>query len=165
MVRRPPRQAAPDALGTSTLSRASEVAAALGRAWSLAPQSAEWAREIHCGDLEGMPLHQLQREFPELWMRNEAQVDETFAWPGGESYEGFRARVLDGLRATAAAHAGQRVAVVTHAGVISQVLGVIRGRAASAWAADRADPLTATEIIWSNGGPSAVLTFNDPDWY
>jgi broad specificity phosphatase PhoE len=165
LVGRLPTHAAPDALGTSTLRRAREVAAALGRAWALEPHAAEWAREIHCGDVEGMPLHQLQREFAELWTRNEAQVDETFAWPGGESYREFRARILDGLRATAATYAGQRVAVVTHAGVISQTLGVIRGRAASVWAEDRADPLTATEILWSNGGPSAVLTFNDPDWY
>ena len=165
LVGRPPKQAAPVALGTSTLRRATEVAAALGRAWALEPQAAEWAREIHCGDVEGMPLQQLQRDFAELWRRNEAQADETFAWPGGESYGEFRARILDGLRATAAAHAGQRVAVVTHAGVISQALGVMRGRAASVWAADRPDPLTATEIFWSNGGPSAVLTVNDSEWY
>jgi broad specificity phosphatase PhoE len=157
--------AAPDALFTSTLSRAAEVASTLGRVWGLQPQAADWAREIHCGDLEGMRLEQLQREFPELWARNEAQVDETFAWPGGESYAQFRARILAGLKTTAAAHAGGRVAVVTHAGVISQVIGMIRNRAASVWAADRPDPLTATEISWENGAPGAVLTYNDPDWY
>jgi broad specificity phosphatase PhoE len=165
LVEMAPKQAAPDRLVTSTLRRARQVAAALGRAWGLEPEGVDWAREIHCGDAEGRPFQQLQREFGGLWTRNEAQVDETFAWPGGESYEEFRARILDGLHATAAAHAGQRVAVVTHAGVISQVLGVIRGRAASVWAADRPDPLTATEIIWSNGGPSTVLRFNNPDWY
>jgi hypothetical protein len=54
---------------------------------------------------------------------------------------------------------------VTHAGVISQVIGMIRNRAASVWAADRPDPLTATEISWENGAPGAVLTYNDRDWY
>ena len=165
LVGRPPRQGVPDALFTSTLRRAREVAAALGRAWGVEPQGAEWAREIHCGDVEGTPLQQLQRDVPEYWIRNEAQADETFAWPGGESYTEFRIRILDGLQATAAAHGGQRVAIVTHAGVISQVLGVIRNRAASQWSADRPDPLTATEFIWSNGEPSTVLTYNDPDWY
>lgn len=165
LVRRPGRRAAPDALFTSTLSRAREVAVALGRAWALRPEAADWAREIHCGNVEGMPLQQLQRTFPDLWARNEAQTDEMFAWPGGETYAQFRARVLAGLEATAAAHAGKRVAIVTHAGVISQVLGVVRGRPASAWAPDRPHPLTATEIGWQNGAPGAVLTCNDRDWY
>jgi hypothetical protein len=57
------------------------------------------------------------------------------------------------------------VAIVTHAGVISQVLGVICNRAAPQSSADRPDPLTATEVIWSNGGPRTVLTYNAPDWY
>jgi broad specificity phosphatase PhoE len=165
LVARVPTQAAPDALFTSTLCRAHRVAAALGRAWGLTPQAAAWAREIHCGEVEGMPLDQLRRDCAELWRRNEAQDDETFAWPGGETYRQFRERILNGLRAVAGEHAGGRVAVVTHAGVVSQVLGIIRNRPASAWAADRPDPLTATEISWSGSGPSRLLAFNRPDWY
>ena len=165
MIERPAHRAAPDALFTSTLARARQVADALAPVWMLRPHSADWAREIHCGELEGIPLQHLQREFPELWLRNEAQADETFAWPGGESYAGFRARIRAGVKAVAEAHAGGRIAIVTHAGVVSQVLGIIRRRPASMWAADRPDPLTATEILCENGVPSAVLTFNDPDWY
>ena len=164
LVHRLRAQAAPAALVTSTLRRAREVAAALGRVWELEPQPAEWAREIHCGDVEGIPLTQLQRDLPEYWNRNEAQTDETFAWPGGESYAQFRRRILDGLQVTAAAHSGQRVVIVTHAGVIAQVMGVISKRPASVWSADRPDPLTATEVIWNNDGPSTVLTYNAPDW-
>lgn len=165
LVQRKTRQAPPDALFTSTLGRARKVAAALGGAWALRPEPADWAREIHCGHAEGMPLEQLKRELPDAWARNEAESDETFAWPGGETYAAFRARILRGLAAAVAPHAGQRVAVVTHAGVVSQVLGVLRGRPASAWAADRPRPLTGTEITWENGAPGAVLTYDDPDWY
>lgn len=159
------RRTAADVLLTSTLRRATHVADALGRVWELQPKPAEWAREIHCGAAEGMPLDQLQREFPDLWSRNEAQVDDTFAWPGGETYVEFRARILEGLESAAATFPGCRVAVVTHAGVISQVLGVVRGRPACAWAPDRPHPLSATEIIWSNGAPGAILTYNDSHWY
>ncbi len=164
LTERPPRRI-PDALFTSTLSRACAVAVALGRRWALSPQPAEWAREIHCGEFEGMPLEVIQRDFPELWARNAAQTDETFAWPSGETYASFRARILAGLNGIATSHAGSHVALVTHAGVISQIVGVLRGRPASAWMADRPHPLTATEVTWQNGAPAAVLTFDDPDWY
>jgi broad specificity phosphatase PhoE len=165
IVRQRPSAPVPDVLYTSTLRRASDVAAALGRAWAREPRPVEWAREIHCGDVEGMPLRDLQREFPELWARNLAQNDDAFAWPGGETYAAFRARLLSGLSLAAAAHAGGRVAVVTHAGVISQVLNVIRNRPAAVWALDRPDPLTATEVTWQDGGPQTILTYNDSRWY
>ena len=141
LLRQPRRRPVPDALITSALTRARDVAAALGRVWGLTPALADWAREIHCGDVEGMPLSKIEHELPEIWARNVAQADDAFAWPGGETYAQFRCRVLDGLAATASAHPGQRVAVVTHAGVISQVLGVIRQRAAAVWEADRPAPL------------------------
>lgn len=165
VLRNPPRHPAPDALYTSTLRRASDVAAELSRAWALVPRAVEWAREIHCGDVEGMPIERLRHRFPVFWARNQAQTDDTFAWPGGETYREFRARVLAGLDAAATAHPGGRVAVVTHAGVVSQVLGVLRHRPAAVWAVDRPDPFTATEVTWEHGAPRAVLTFNDPDWY
>lgn len=155
----------PHALYASTLTRATQVASRLGPAWGLDSHPAEWAREIHCGQLEGRPLEELRVRFPGLWARNQAQDDDDFAWPGGESYRAFRTRVLAGLATVGANHAGERVAIVTHAGVISQVLGTIRGRTASAWAVDRPDPLTATEVAWEDGGPIEVLTYNDPDWY
>jgi alpha-ribazole phosphatase/probable phosphoglycerate mutase len=131
----------------------------------LEPQPAEWAREIHCGDVEGMLLEHVQRRYPDLWTRNAAQQDDTFAWPGGESYRDFRARIIEGLRATIEPHQGKCVAIVTHAGVISQVLGVIRNRPASVWEPDRPEPLTATEITWGHDAPCAVLRYNDRGWW
>jgi broad specificity phosphatase PhoE len=112
-----------------------------------------------------MPLEHLQRQFPELWTRNEAQREDTFAWPGGETYAEFRSRIVEGLNGAAARYPFGCVAVVTHAGVISQVLGVLKGRRACVWAADRPHPLTATEVLWESGGPRAALSFNDPDWF
>lgn len=155
----------PAALYTSPLTRAATVATALGRAWGLEPRTAPWAQEIHCGEVEGMPLDELQRRYPHLWAQNEAQADDDFAWPGGESYRRFRVRVLTGLREAVASHAGGRIAIVTHAGVISQVLGTIRHRAPAVWAVDRPDPFTATEVTWADHGPLAVVTYNELEWY
>ena len=165
LAEHPATRSAPDALFTSPLSRAAAVASVLGARWALDPLPADWAREIHCGDVEGMLLEHVRRDYPRLWARNEAQSEDTFAWPGGETYAAFRARIVAGLQGTASTYAGGRVAVVTHAGVISQVIGLFRHRPASIWSLDRPAPLSATEIVWHNDGPSAVLRFSDPDWY
>ena len=164
LTRRVRAAAAPDALFTSTLARAMEVAAALATAWGVPAHPAAWAREIDCGDVEGVRLDRIQQQHPDLWARNEAQADDAFAWPAGESYAAFRARILAGLRRAAVDHAGERLAVITHAGVISQVLGVIRGRAAAVWRPDRPRPLTATEIVWEGDAPRRVLSYDARDW-
>lgn len=155
---------APDALYTSTLARARETAVAFEGLWRLPARPEDALREINCGSLEGMPLAELERDLPDLAARNRAQQDDEFAWPDGESYRAFRARVLDALRRIAGYHPGGRVAVVTHAGVIAQVMGALRGRPAAVWEKDRPDPLTMTEIAWANGSPEAVLAFNRRHW-
>jgi alpha-ribazole phosphatase len=165
LLRRRAHAEAPEALLSSTLTRATEVACALAHVWHLELQPADWAREIDCGEFEGMALEQLQRDFPDLWTRNEAQLEDAFGWPGGETYAQFRARILTGLNDVAATYPSGQVVVVTHAGVISQVLGIVKGRPACVWQADRPGPLTATEVLWDQGQPRTVLSFNDPDWY
>lgn len=155
----------PDALYTSPLTRARETAAALGAAWRLTVHPVDALREIHCGRLEGMRLDELERSHPDLVARNRAQSDEQFAWPDGESYAAFRRRVLDGLKAVAEAHDGRRVAIVTHAGVVAQVMGAIKGRTAAVWDQDRPDPLALTEVAWADGSPESVMAFNRADWY
>jgi broad specificity phosphatase PhoE len=165
LVRKGTTRPAPDVLLTSTLRRAHDVACAVGRAWRLRPQLADWAREIDCGRAEGMRLDQVQREWPEHWRRNETQADEGFAWPEGETYAEFRARILNGLSMAVKADSARRIVLVTHAGVIAQVLGVIRGRPASVWKLDRPDPLTATEVTWNRSTPGEVVTFNSRNWF
>lgn len=165
MLRGPLTTPAPDALLTSPLRRAREVAVALGHRWSTPPQSVDWAREIDCGRLEGVPLELIRRDHPEVWARNEAEADDTFAWPGGETYAAFRARVAAGLDRAAMACAGGTVVVVTHAGVISQVLGMLKHRPPCVWRPDRPRPLTATEIVWQDGAPRALVSFSDADWW
>ena len=160
-----PTRPAPDVLLTSTLRRARDVASVLATTWNLNPLSASWAREIDCGHVDGMLLEHVRRDYPVVWARNELQVDDAFAWPGGETYAEFRRRIVAGLCATASTYAGSRVAVVTHAGVIAQVLGLLRNRPAAVWSADRPAPFTATEVLWQGDEPTAVLSFNDPDWY
>jgi broad specificity phosphatase PhoE len=154
-----------NALYTSPLVRARDVATALGALWRIEPIVENGVSEIDCGRFEGMPIDVLQEQYPELWAANLAQQDEEFAWPGGESYREFRSRVLRGVERIVSAHQGAQVAIVTHAGVITQILGALRGRSPAEWEPDRPEPLTATEVTWVNGGPAALLRFNERSWW
>ena len=121
-----------------------------------------WAglQEIDCGLVDGWAVDEVQRRFPEHWADNLRQDDDDFRWPGGESYRELRRRCLQAIRLIAARHPGERVAVVTHAGVICQVVGHLRGRPAGRWEAFRPDNASITEVRWS-GETGEVITFNE----
>jgi len=151
-----------DALYSSPLGRARRTAAALaGRAHP--PTLVPALQEIDCGRLDGYSLEAVRRDFPDLWRVNQRQEDDRFRWPGGESYREFRARCLRALRGLVRAHPGGRVAVVTHAGVISQVLGFLGGAGAARWEAGRPGTTGLTELEWSRGGVARVVRFDDRD--
>lgn len=152
--------APPSALYCSPLRRAAETAGALGRAWNIDAVVDREIGEIHCGDFEGLPIEWVQRQHPITWHRNAAQEDDGFGWPGGETYAQFRERVVSALGRIAAGHRGERVAIVTHSGVIAQVLGILSGRRAAVWEKDRPDPFSFTDIVWNNTGPLRLVHFN-----
>lgn len=150
------RFARPDVLYSSPLRRALQTASVLSQIWQLALRCDAGLREIHCGALEGWPIERVIQRHPGLWQRNLDQHDDEFTWPGGESYRGFRARVLDTLERMATRHPNARVAVVTHAGVITQVWNALEGRPAAVWNRHRAPPLAVTRVAWSGGPRSAA---------
>jgi alpha-ribazole phosphatase/probable phosphoglycerate mutase len=158
--RRLGRRGPPAALYTSPLRRARQTAGCLSRLWALPARECDALREIHCGVLEGVPIETVRRRHPALWARNLAQQDDAFAWPGGESYRAFRDRVLDAVEAIAGRHRGGAVAIVTHAGVIAQVLGALDGRPAAEWGPFRPDLASVTEVAWDRGA-GRLLRFND----
>ena len=154
----------PAALYTSPLTRARETAAAWSRVWGVAPTCETALQEIHCGDFEGLRIKDIQQTHPTIWARNAAQDDVAFRWPGGESCAQFRGRVLGVFSRLALLHPDQTVAVVTHSGVIAQVIGTLRGRASSVWELDRPDPLSITEVLWDGTEPRELITFNRSEW-
>lgn len=154
--------ARPDALYASPLQRARETAEVCAQVWNLAATPESSLREIHCGAMDGRRIIDIQKEHPEVWASNVAQEDDAFRWPGGESYAEFRGRILGALTRLAERHRGQTVAVVTHAGVVTQVIGSLRGRRAAQWEADRPEPLSVTELLWDGANPLELVTFNAP---
>ena len=149
-----------DALYASPLSRAVRTAEALLRA-GVAP----WVRlrddlkEIDCGAVDGLPIEDVQRVYAKDWLANVRQDDDDFRWPGGESYRELRGRVQRAMTKLAALHPNQRVAVVTHAGVINQVLGSICGLPAAKWEPYRPANVSLTEVEWS--GDRGILVAFD----
>lgn len=132
------------------------VAAAAGAEVRLEPD----LREIHCGEVDGWPVEDVQRLHPGLWEANLRQDDEGFRWPGGESYRELRERSLGAVRRIAAAHSGERVLVVTHAGVISQIVGCLRGIGPARWECYRPENCSLTELEWE-GESGRVVSYDD----
>jgi broad specificity phosphatase PhoE len=150
----------PSALYVSALKRAQQTAQAVPAGLRLRARLLGALREIYCGQFEGLPLAEVQSQYPELWQRHLAQTDEHFRWPGGESYCGFRSRVLSTLRRIAAAYPGQRVWVITHAGVVSQLLGAFYGISAARWEVFRPGNASITEVSW-DGEAGTLVRFDD----
>ena len=117
-------------------------------------------QEIDCGDLDGMSLDHIKRGHPRLWDAHLHQADEDFRWAGGESYRQFRSRCLRAVRTVAAAHRGAQVALVTHAGVVNQLLGFLAGVSAAAWEPFRPGNTAITAVEWRRGS-GTVVAFDD----
>jgi 2,3-bisphosphoglycerate-dependent phosphoglycerate mutase len=113
-------------LVSSDLGRARETAAPIAERLGIAIEFDAGLRERNYGIFEGRSYGDIEREYPEAyaWL---ARRDPAYVIPGGESGDGFGARVLGALERIAGAHRGQRVAVVTHGGV----LGVLYRHAAN----------------------------------
>ena len=148
-----------DAIFSSPLSRASDtarllVAAGLGPLRLFPP-----LKEINCGAVDGLPIVEVQRRLPLLWRENCRQQREELRWPGGESYREFRNRCMGAMNSIAAAHPSGRVAVVTHAGVISQILGSVADVSPARWALFRPRNASVTELVWRRSS-GVVVSFD-----
>ena len=154
------REAGDARLYTSPLLRAHDTAraiaaGALGRL-GIDPD----LREISCGELEGRPVGEVERHFPALWQANMRQTDDDFRWPGGESYSELRRRALGCVARLAAVHPGEAIVLVTHAGVISQIVGALCGTAPARWSCHRPGNASVTTVLWRSG-PRALVAFDD----
>ena len=120
-----------DRLVVSDLTRARQTAQALASHHGLALQVEPLWREQSFGVLEGLDVPTIQRQHADLWSRW-TRHEADYALPqGGESNADFHARVMQALQALVAAHAGDRIAVVTHGGVLDMLWRTVQGQALS----------------------------------
>jgi broad specificity phosphatase PhoE len=143
-----------EAVYTSPLSRARETARMVPAVRP--PTVMNELAEIDCGDVDGRLIAEVQSRYPRLWATNAAELDDNFRWPAGESYRELRARGVAAMQTIHARHPGGRVAVVTHAGLITQVVGMLRGEPAARWSAARVANTALTTIDWQAGSGRLV---------
>ncbi|GAA4493089.1 histidine phosphatase family protein [Pseudaeromonas paramecii] len=115
-------QASPyDQIISSPRTRCLQSAQALAGHWQV-PLTVrpEWA-ELDFGDLDGRPFSELTEQWPLLEAFWQAPARHTL--PGAEPLVHFHARVLATWQSLLAELGEQRVLVVTHGGVIRQLVG------------------------------------------
>ncbi len=110
-----------DALIVSDLLRTRQTAQAVADTQGCSAKIDPLWREQGFGILEGLDVPTIRSQHADLWaqwLRHEAD----YSLPqGGESNTAFHARTMAALQALLAVHAGQRVVVVTHGGVLDML--------------------------------------------
>jgi probable phosphoglycerate mutase len=110
-----------DAVYVTTLRRTAETAAPLAARLGIEPRVEPDLREVFLGDWEGGPFRHFVAEGHPAAVRM-IQEERWDAIPGAEPTGDFRARVRAGLERVVAGHADQRVVVVSHGGVIGELV-------------------------------------------
>jgi probable phosphoglycerate mutase len=145
------------AIYVTTLRRTVETAAPLARRLGIEPRVEPNLREVFLGEWEGGLLRVKAEERDPAFVR----AIEEERWdpiPGAEPIDMFRDRVLAGVAAVAGAHADERVVVVTHGGVIGQILSSATG--ARGFAFIGADNASISHIVVEDDR-IALRRFND----
>lgn len=113
------------ALYASDLLRAQQTAQPIGASLVLQPVADTGLREQSFGRVDGMRVDDIKQQHPgqwEAWTRFEPD----FAMPEGESTRQFHGRVMEAVYRLAAQHAGKRLVLVTHGGVLDMIYRTAR---------------------------------------
>lgn len=117
-----------DACYASDLLRTRETAALIAQALRLEVTQTAALRERHYGLFQGLTYEEAAQTHPALYARFEAR-DPDFAFPGhGESLRSVAGRIGALLHELAERHAGQRLLLVTHGGVLDIVHRLASGK-------------------------------------
>jgi probable phosphoglycerate mutase len=146
-----------DAVYVTTLRRTVQTAEPLAKKLGLVPQVEAAMREVHLGEWEGGLFRKHVSENHPIALRVRAEQRWDLI-PGAEQAAAFADRIRTGMERLAAAHPGKRLAVVTHGGVIGQVLALATGSTPFAFVG--ADNGSISEVVVANG-VWIVRRFND----
>ncbi len=114
------------ALYASDLTRARETADSIGMGCDLRAQLDRRLREIDVGTWSGLTQEQIAVRFPGEWAAWRTR-DPRMRRGGGESYVDARERIAPALAEFGERHAGGRVLIVTHGGVLRAWIADLMG--------------------------------------
>jgi probable phosphoglycerate mutase len=140
----------------SPLERTRETAAPLAAALGLRVRVARGLIECDFGEWTGEPLKQLVKR-PE-WMTVQ-RYPSGFRFPGGESFVGMQARMVQAMADLRARHPGEAVVAVSHADPIKAVVADAVGSHLDLFQRIVISPCSVTAISYGPGGPM-VLSVN-----
>ena len=150
----------PEVIIASPLRRTTQTAEAIALATSLPIVFEDAWIECSFGIWDGLSIDEVKEKYPadyQSWISSTG-----FAPPGGESYDNVAVRVDAALNQIAAEYPGQRVAVVTHNGIIkSAAKVVIGGSADSIFHIDISPCSISTISIWPSDGLRALRSLNE----
>ena len=106
------------AIYTSPLARAADTAQRVAVRHDLSPVVVPDLREIEFGEVEGLQFDDYPAELRIALLNAPASA----SFPGGESYEDLRTRVVGAVAELAARHDGETVVATSHAGAIRAAL-------------------------------------------
>ena len=119
-----------DRFFVSPAPRTQSTAAAISAATHMTPEIREGLREFDLGDWEGRTFADLH-DNENLWGRWE--VEPAFAPPNGESPQSFNRRAVETVQTLADQYPGETLLLVTHGGVICNVLATWIGDGPQDW--------------------------------
>jgi alpha-ribazole phosphatase len=109
------------AIYTSPRLRCTQAAQILAAGYTCPVEALDALRELDFGAFEGRRYEEIERSHPTLyrqWMESPTDVQ----FPGGESFAAMRVRVLAATAALRSRHEDEKIALVTHGGVIRIIL-------------------------------------------
>lgn len=151
-----------DAVYTSDLTRASQTAEAVAERLAGQPtvQPEPGLREIDVGDLGGLIVADIERRHPDYLRDLQADPWGTRR-PGGESMADLFARCGETFGRLRGRHAGGRVLVFTHGGVVRVAVGLaLGGVPGHAWARLSVTNTSITRVLLGEDS-GTLLGFND----
>lgn len=115
-----------ESLVASDLGRARQTAERIARRTGHALELDPRLRERNFGEGEGLTYADIDRLHPGAFSRTRT-MNADYVVPGGESRRQFHERIVAAFAALAREHAGRRIAVVAHGGVLTTLYRMIHG--------------------------------------
>lgn len=143
------------ALYASPLQRARATAETIGAVCGLATIAHAGLTEMHFGAAEGLTMNAMLERFPEHALRFQDLGDMDVAFPGGESRREFHTRVRAALDDIVTHRRGERLLIVSHAGVIGSLVAQILGGDPNDWRAYQVSNCSVTHLELRTDGPIA----------